>query len=87
MKIFRNILFSLLILLMPLAALAEPVNINTADAATLAANLNGVGAVKAQEIVAYREANGPFKTADDLLKVKGIGQATLEKNLPVIRLE
>ena len=60
--------------------LAGPVNINTADAATLAKELNGVGINKATLIVEYREAHGAFKTADDLATVKGIGKATLEKN-------
>lgn len=60
--------------------LAGPVNINTADAATLARELNGVGISKATLIVEYRNSNGAFKTADDLAKVKGIGKATIEKN-------
>ena len=62
------------------AAFAGPVNINTAKAETLDAELNGVGPVTANRIVAYREANGPFAAADDIVKVKGIGQRTLEKN-------
>ncbi|MBO6850061.1 ComEA family DNA-binding protein [Marinobacter lipolyticus] len=62
-------------------AYAEPaaVNINTADVETLA-SLNGIGESKAQAIVAYREANGPFQSADDLVNVKGIGEATVAKN-------
>ena len=59
---------------------AGPVNINTADAPALAAGLTGVGLTKAQAIVEYREANGPFKSADQLAAVKGIGLATVEKN-------
>jgi len=60
---------------------AEPatVNINTADIETLAA-LNGVGPAKAEAIVAYREANGPFQSAEELGNVKGIGAVTVEKN-------
>ena len=61
-------------------ASAAPVNVNTADAATLAKNINGVGAKKAQAIVTYRKTNGPFKSIDDLLKVKGIGQKIIDKN-------
>lgn len=60
------------------------VNINTADAATIADKLNGIGLKKAQAIVSFREENGAFKTVDDLLKVKGIGQATVEKNRSLI---
>lgn len=56
------------------------VNLNTADAETLQKELNGIGAVKAKAIVDYREANGPFASVDELLEVKGIGNATLEKN-------
>ena len=56
------------------------VNINTADAETLALALDGIGMAKAQEIIAYREQNGDFKTVDDLQNVRGIGKATLERN-------
>ena len=56
------------------------VNINKADAATLAAALKGVGHSRAQEIVRHRETYGPFASADELTEVKGIGQATLDMN-------
>lgn len=56
------------------------VNLNTADSETLARELNGVGAAKARAIVEYREANGAFASIDELLEVKGIGTAILEKN-------
>ena len=62
------------------ATAAHAVNINTADAAALEAGLVGIGAVKAQAIVAHRDANGPFASVDELLEVKGIGASTLEKN-------
>lgn len=65
---------------------STPVNINTADAETLAKSLDGVGLSKAKAIVAYREEHGPFKSADDLAQVKGIGQATLQKNHDAILL-
>jgi len=65
---------------------STPVNINTADAQTLA-TLNGIGASKADAIVAYREANGPFQSADDLDNVKGIGASTVEKNADRITVE
>lgn len=51
---------------------AGKVNINTADAATLD-TLPGIGASTAAKIVADREANGPFKTIEDLKRVSGIG--------------
>jgi competence protein ComEA len=65
---------------------ATPVNINTADAATIAKSLDGIGLSKANAIVAFREEHGPFKTADDLGQVKGIGKATLERNHDAILL-
>jgi competence protein ComEA len=69
------------------AAQAQLVNINTADAATLAAGLRGVGLSRAEDIIRYRETYGPFATVEELVDVKGIGQATLENNRAVITLE
>lgn len=60
--------------------LAEALDINSATAEQLDQALVGVGKVKAEAIVKDREKNGPFKSIDDLLRVKGIGPATLEKN-------
>ena len=54
------------------------VNINTATKDELDV-LPGIGPVKAQAIVDYRKANGPFKSVDDLKKVNGIGDATFDK--------
>jgi competence protein ComEA len=68
-------------------AIAGPVNINTADAKTLARELDGVGKAKAEAIVAYREKNGPFKGADDLVKVKGLGKKLIEQNKANLRFE
>ena len=62
------------------------VNVNTADAAAIAAELNGIGAKKSQAIVEYREANGDFKTIESLTEVKGIGLKTVEKNRDLIQL-
>jgi competence protein ComEA len=72
---------------MPPAPVTTTVNINTADAAALAAGLNGVGPSRAEEIVRYRETYGPFASVDELAEVKGIGESTLEKNRSVITLE
>lgn len=55
------------------------VNVNLADAETLARELQGIGPSKAQAIVDYRSAQGAFATVDELLEVKGIGVATLER--------
>ena len=59
---------------------ASKVNVNTATAEELAATLNGIGAKKAEAIIAYREQFGPFKTADELADVKGIGKGILQRN-------
>lgn len=61
-------------------AYAGPVDINTASVEILADAVKGIGSKKAEAIVAYREEHGAFKTVDDLAKVKGIGQKTIEKN-------
>ncbi|TAL98416.1 MAG: competence protein ComEA [Rhodanobacter sp.] len=65
---------------------ATPVNINQANARTIAKSLDGIGASRADAIVAWREAHGPFKKADDLKHVKGIGKATIERNRSAILL-
>jgi competence protein ComEA len=65
---------------------ATPVNVNKADAQTIAASLDGIGMSKAAAIVAYRNAHGPFKSVDDLGKVKGVGTKTLARNREAIRL-
>jgi competence protein ComEA len=69
------------------AAFAGPVNVNTADAETISAELQGVGISKAIAIVEYRKANGPFKSVDDLALVKGIGARTVEINRDNILLD
>ena len=62
------------------AAAAGPVNINTADAAKLASELQGVGPALAEAIVADRKANGNFATPEALMRVKGIGARIIEIN-------
>jgi competence protein ComEA len=83
----RTLIQALVASLLPAAAWAGPVNVNTADAATLAQELDGVGPAKAQAIVEYRQKNGAFRSADDLLKVDGIGERVLEQNRANIRLD
>jgi competence protein ComEA len=83
MRKLTRLLLSLLVSMAILASLpvnAGPVDINTADAATLAGAINGVGEKKAATIVAYREAHGRFVRIEDLSNVKGIGPDTIEKN-------
>ena len=67
--------------------LAAPVNINTASAEEIAAALDGVGMHKAQAIVEYREAYGEFSRADEIVFVRGIGDATYERNKTDILVE
>ena len=64
----------------PGLVLAGPVNINSADAQTIAAELDGVGLSKAKAIVEYRARNGEFESADEVLNVKGIGPQILDAN-------
>lgn len=80
MTIFKSILFTCLLCLAIGNANAEAIDINSADASAIAATITGIGPAKAEAIVAYREANGPFSSVEDLVLVKGIGGATLEKN-------
>ena len=54
------------------------VDINTANQEELQ-TLKGIGAKKAADIIAYREAHGGFKSVEELLNVKGVGKTTLEK--------
>lgn len=63
------------------------VNINTADPETLSDLLNGIGKSRAMAIIEYRERNGGFKDAAELVAVKGIGPSILERNRAVIRVE
>ena len=65
-------------------AFAQAIDINTATAEQLEKGLKGIGPKKAADIVKYREANGPFKSVDDLAKVPGIKGKTLEKVKPMV---
>ncbi|HLF11073.1 MAG TPA: helix-hairpin-helix domain-containing protein [Gammaproteobacteria bacterium] len=67
-------------------AVAGPVNINTADAATLAAELTGVGPALAEAIVRDRAENGNFDSPEALTRVKGIGDRIVEMNRENIRI-
>jgi competence protein ComEA len=65
---------------------AGPVNLNAADAGTLARELKGIGDAKAAAIVEYRQKHGPFRSVDELALVKGIGQKFIDKNRAELRL-
>lgn len=68
-------------------AIAGPVDVNSADAKTLARELDGIGQAKAEAIVSYREKNGPFKGAEDLAKVKGLGKKLIDQNRSNLKFE
>lgn len=82
MNMLKNLLTSLTLCLALAgsAFAADRVNVNTASATEMAEVLNGVGEAKAEAIVAYRTEHGPFKSADQLAEVRGIGLKTVEKN-------
>lgn len=86
MKLFTVTLQSLILALMlTLTAHAkDKVDINTASAAELNQVLVNVGPSKAQAIIEHRQANGPFKSVEELALVKGIGLKTVERNRDLI---
>ena len=82
MNKFKALLFSIILAFATLPVYAETmVDINTADAETISKNLKGIGIKKAEDIVAYRNKHGAFKSVNDLAKVKGIGIKTVESNM------
>jgi competence protein ComEA len=67
-------------------AFAGSVNINSADAATLATELKGIGPSKAAAIVEYRQKHGQFRSVDELAQVKGVNQKLIDRNRNDLRL-
>lgn len=82
----QKFFISFVALVLPLLSLAGPVNINTADAKTISEELTGIGLVKAEAIVSYRNKHGAFEVPEELLKVKGIGPRVLAANRQDIRV-
>ncbi|MCC8986815.1 MAG: helix-hairpin-helix domain-containing protein [Candidatus Contendobacter sp.] len=78
---FLHVLFGLMLTLCSAVTFAQAVDINTASAQQLDKALKGIGPAKAAAIVKYRETNGPFQSVDDLTKVPGIKDKSLEKLL------
>lgn len=68
------------------AAAAAAIDLNSADASTLAREMRGIGESKARAIVEYRRIHGPFRSIDDLALVKGIGARTIELNRAKLRV-
>lgn len=79
MRTIQSILV-MLTMLVSVASFAGPVDINSADASTLASVITGVGESRAVAIVKYRDAHGPFASVDELSNVKGIGMKTIDKS-------
>jgi competence protein ComEA len=65
------------------ASEARPVDLNSADSAALE-SIPGIGKSLSQRILAFREKNGPFQSVDDLLKVQGIGEKSIQKLRPYL---
>ncbi len=86
MKLFTNTLAAI-IMFASFSVFAGPVNINQADAKTIAKSLNGIGLKKAQAIVQYRKDKGTFSQLSDMIKVKGIGKKIINKNKALILFE
>ncbi|WP_261319170.1 ComEA family DNA-binding protein [Microbulbifer agarilyticus] len=98
MKLFRIPAVVLIAITLTLSALpsfaaeeavvkeVKMVSLNTATAEELADALDGVGVTRAELIIQYREENGSFSSVEELLEIKGIGVATLEKNKDRIQL-
>lgn len=86
MKYIQSLFFALLFSLTSIT-FAGSINLNTADSETLMNGLSGIGESKALAIIEYRDKNGPFKSIDELSMVKGIGDATLEKNRDKLAVE
>jgi competence protein ComEA len=85
MKLLKSLWLALA--LVPCLAFGEPVDLNTADAATLARELKGIGEVRARAIVEHRTRNGPFRSVDELALVKGIGSKVIATNRANLRVE
>ena len=79
-KVFQSIFALFLTGLFALTSWAGPVDLNSADAETIARELNGIGVSRAQAIVEYREQFGAFSSAEELLNVNGIGPHILQAN-------
>jgi competence protein ComEA len=84
----KSLLAALLLLSMLSGAVVamDPVNVNTATAMELTKLVN-IGPAKAEAIVAYREAHGPFRSLQELTRVTGVGERTVEINLERIILD
>ena len=90
MKLFHTLFLTLILLFsssaMSAQAIAEKININTANAEQISTAMTGIGDSKAKAIVEYRKSQGKFKSIQDLENVDGIGIKTVERNKDNISL-
>lgn len=77
---------AIVLLALPVLSFGAAVDINSADAEAISEALNGIGLAKAKAIVEYRKKHGPFRSAEDLSLVKGIGERTVERNRSDIKV-
>ena len=80
-RVVRKLGVMFLLLLTTFGVVAESVNINKADAETIAKALKGIGPKKAEAIIQYRKEHGDFKTLQELESVKGIGDKIIAVNV------
>jgi competence protein ComEA len=83
---FTVLTFTMTILMSGLLFAADLVNVNTANLEELQ-TLQGIGEVRAQAIIKYRETYGPFKSLDELRNVTGIGDRIIEANRAIITFQ
>ena len=76
----KKLILLLVLFIFNSIAIASPVNVNSADAKTIADALAGIGQKKAEAIVKFRTEKGPFKTVEELTQIKGITKKILDKN-------
>ena len=79
----RRCIFAILLSLPVMLYAGQTINVNTANKELLM-SIKGVGEKRADAIIAYRKQNGPFKSVDQLSKIKGLGQYFVDTNRDVL---
>jgi len=75
----KSLFFAVILSLVSFSASAEIVNLNKANASALQHYLKGIGEKKAQNIVEYRQEHKKFKSVEEVMEVKGIGEVIYKK--------
>jgi competence protein ComEA len=78
--VLKSFVLGTVALVGPQILMAGPVNINEADAETLARELDGIGPALAEAIIRDREENGEYESPEQITRVRGIGPRVLEDN-------